>query len=482
MALRQSDSLTAEERISRAKIQLYRVYPFYSYLVENMTITKRDDIQTIGVDARGNCFYNEEWINKLTICAVLSKTERTIPNELLGVLAHEVLHLAFLHPSRGKSRQIMINGMSLWNIAIDMVVNAILTKEGMMLPKNGILPLPVSHSNPECDNYIMLGMDIKGVLSLSAEDIYEMMKNQLKQKMQEQKKNGKGKSQKQDKGKDKGEQGDPSDNSDGEGEEGDGNIYVSGLDEEDTEGFDSHEMFGKSEEELDKENGTDGEGKEGEVSKKAKDWSRLAKDAYNHAKMQGKEPAGMGREFDVYNKSYINWKFVIENTIKKRIPSDYSWSRLNRKFISQGYYLPGYEGEEITVLFSLDTSGSMSKMDLSKAITEMMAISRQFRVVEMRLLIWDCTMHEDILLKDNVTEQIKNIKISGNGGSSMLPVYNYIKTKKYDRKHNLMFVFTDGYVEYPKNKPCIDTYLVLTGNHIPKQEAPKWIVGVIDLD
>ena len=464
MALRQEnnkgtkDGLTARERISRAKMQLYRSYPFYSYLVENMNFIQDDTIPSIGVNARGDCYYNEEWINSLTICAVFGRTESIIPNELLGVLAHEVLHLSFLHCTRGKNRTITINGGTLWNVAVDMIVNAILVKERMMLPKDGILPLPVTQTNLEEDNFIVYGIEVKGVLSLSAEEIYEILKNALKQKMKEQK--GKGQGQ-------------------GEEEGNENAIYVSGLDEEGTKGFDSHDRFNETKDEID---GQEGESKEGQEKPKPKDWSRLAKDAYNYSKLQGKEPAHLGRDFEVYNKSYINWKFVIENTIKKRIPSDYTFSRLNRKFISQGYYLPGYEGEEITVLFSLDTSGSMSKDELSKAITEMMAISRQFRVVEMRLLIWDCEMHEDILLKDNVTEQIKNIQISGGGGSSMLPVYNYIKTKKYDKKHNLMFTFTDGYVDYPKNRPCIDTYLLLVGQHIPKSEAPKWMVGVIDLD
>ena len=273
MALRQEnnkgtkDGLTARERISRAKMQLYRSYPFYSYLVENMNFIQDDTVPSIGVNARGDCYYNEEWINSLTICAVFGRTESIIPNELLGVLAHEVLHLSFLHCTRGKNRTITINGGTLWNVAVDMIVNAILVKERMMLPKDGILPLPVTQTNLEEDNFIVYGIEVKGVLSLSAEEIYEILKNALKQKMKEQKQKGQG---------------------EGEEEGNENAIYVSGLDEEGTKGFDSHDRFNETKDEIE---GQEGEGKEGQEKPKPKDWSRLAKDAYNYSKLQGKEPA-----------------------------------------------------------------------------------------------------------------------------------------------------------------------------------------------
>ena len=59
--------------------------------------------------------------------------ERLSLDEQEAVLLHEVLHAALLHPSRGLGRD-----AKRWNIAADIVVNGILTREGFALPKDHV--------------------------------------------------------------------------------------------------------------------------------------------------------------------------------------------------------------------------------------------------------------------------------------------------------------------------------------------------------
>ena len=56
-------------------------------------------------------------------------------DELVGVLAHEVLHCALAHPSRRAGRN-----ASKWNVACDLAVNPLLTAAGFALPDGRLMP------------------------------------------------------------------------------------------------------------------------------------------------------------------------------------------------------------------------------------------------------------------------------------------------------------------------------------------------------
>ena len=118
--------LTTADLISKAKYQLFRGFPFFSYLVDNLTIKEMKEIPTMGVDGKGNVYYNNDFVQK--IC----------PNNdiktLIGVLTHEALHLVFEHPKRGKGRKEMVGNVSLYNIAGDIYINNII-----LLNKNDML-------------------------------------------------------------------------------------------------------------------------------------------------------------------------------------------------------------------------------------------------------------------------------------------------------------------------------------------------------
>jgi predicted metal-dependent peptidase len=115
--------LNAAERIMRAKIQLYKQSPFFAYILLHMKPTKDEKVPSMGVNARGDLFYNEKFVMGL-------KHE-----ELVGVLCHEACHIALMHLTRtkGRSPQIM-------NIANDLAVNNILVAEQYQLPKCGLIP------------------------------------------------------------------------------------------------------------------------------------------------------------------------------------------------------------------------------------------------------------------------------------------------------------------------------------------------------
>ena len=115
---------TAEEKISKAIIALQRPQPFFAYLVMKMrpkVMPKNSPMPTVGVDANGTLYYDRDW--------VMAQGDE----EMVGLLAHECLHVALLHALRNGGRDV-----ELANIAKDAVVNMMVAQSNMKLPSGGI--------------------------------------------------------------------------------------------------------------------------------------------------------------------------------------------------------------------------------------------------------------------------------------------------------------------------------------------------------
>ncbi len=424
--------------LSKAKYQMFRDFPFFSFLVDNLTIVEEKSVPTMGVDGKGNVFYNSDFIK--SIC----------PNNdiktLLGVLTHEALHLVFEHPKRGKGRKEMVGNYSLWNVAGDIYINNIIlmnnTNVKMDLPKEGILP-----NNDEIE---MWGTKIVNISQKTTEDIYDELKQAIKNQMQNQKQSGKGQG-------------------DGQG------TPVRGFDEH----MDWDSADGKEESNSGKQSGETGE-KECPCGSQEKDWKKILADAQAMAQQRGTMPLGMERELKEIHKSRINWKHFLQKAIRSSIPQDYTWNKPNKKYIGEGVYLPSTYGESIKILFSIDTSGSISKEDLTDSISEIIAISKCYSGIEFRFLTHDVEVYEDIEVYNGNIKKMLNTPISGGGGTSHKPLYEHIRKKGYNRQTKLLVSFTDGYSDFPNRLP-ISTIFCLTKQHCPKSNLPKDSMAIIEM-
>ena len=151
-------TLTAADKMIRTRIQIQRNNPFFAYLSLYLRFHEDNSPQnkTMGIDARGNLYYNKEFVEKLT------------DSELQGVLIHEILHLTFLHLTRKGTRQ-----HELWNVAVDIAANNILINNGQSLPSGGLIPY---------NNSIDLGMGVKviDIQKKNAEQIYDELLKGIK--------------------------------------------------------------------------------------------------------------------------------------------------------------------------------------------------------------------------------------------------------------------------------------------------------------
>lgn len=136
----------AENRLTKAKAKLIRNHPFYAILAFGADYIEAPWCKTMATDGR-DIFWGREFVESIT------------EKELMGVIAHECLHIAWLHPMRLGPRDPKI-----WNIAIDVVINEALLEGKFSLPKGGVY-------GPQFDKY----------RNWSANAVYEdLMKNAIK--------------------------------------------------------------------------------------------------------------------------------------------------------------------------------------------------------------------------------------------------------------------------------------------------------------
>jgi predicted metal-dependent peptidase len=119
-------------QISASLLRLRRKSPFFGTLAMFARFISTTTIPAAATDGR-DIFFNPEFLKSLPI------------QQQDGVLLHEILHAALLHPLRLKERE-----PELWNIAADIVVNGmILRQTGFELPPDGLRDEQLEHFSVE---------------------------------------------------------------------------------------------------------------------------------------------------------------------------------------------------------------------------------------------------------------------------------------------------------------------------------------------
>jgi predicted metal-dependent peptidase len=125
--------------ISASLLRLRMKSPFFGTLAMFARFVPTSAIPAAATDGR-DVFLNPEFLKSLP------------NNQQDGLILHEILHAALLHPSRLRERE-----PELWNIAADIVVNGmILRQSGLELPAGGLRDEKLEH--------------------LSVEEVYELLR------------------------------------------------------------------------------------------------------------------------------------------------------------------------------------------------------------------------------------------------------------------------------------------------------------------
>jgi len=191
------------------------------------------------------------------------------------------------------------------------------------------------------------------------------------------------------------------------------------------------------------------------------DAERAVKEAYNFAKQQGNVPAGIERAFKDLLNPVMDWKEILRRFLVSIIPHDFTYTYPSKKSYSVGYYMPKILREKIELVIAVDSSGSISDKEYAEFLTEIYALTRQFDSLKAWLIICDCEIKDVKEINENFDPY--SVHGRGYGGTSSLPVYDWIEKEKMNNIKVLIY-FTDGWIDIPnKNKP-FPTLWIITPN------------------
>lgn len=194
----------------------------------------------------------------------------------------------------------------------------------------------------------------------------------------------------------------------------------------------------------------------------ANDWKVAVVQAANAAKARGKLPGALKRYVDEITTSKTDWRARLRQFAVEETKNDYSFQRLNRRYISQGFFLPGLHSEAMgTMVIVTDDSGSIDDDVLKVFAGEIESIRDAVR--PQRTLVISCDAeinHIDDLGEYDPLE----VKCHGGGGTDFRPPFKYLEEQ--DITPACLVYLTDLYGPAPKEAPAYPVMWCCTTDQI----------------
>ena len=386
--------------LTRAKAQLVLQEPFYATILLNLTIVegaKTPDGRDLWLAATNGTelFINPVNFEKLTLA------------QAKGVLKHEVMHIAQLHPWRGEGKE-----HARWNHAADYTINPVIIDEGGELPAGALDGTPY-----------------KGQ---TTEQIYNALPPSPPKNNQQ----------------------------GGTGQDGRGAPKGNPL------GDDIMPAKDKSQAGIEKA-------------------KVMISQAAQVAKAVGKLPANVQAELDEIFKPKVDWREQLRQFLTETCPSDYSFSRPNRRYIAgdDPMYLPSMAGHDsmASLVVVMDTSGSITMDELKQGLGEIVGAVED--VAPKRLVVAYCdakVQHADVF--DNPSDAVvaESFKRHGAGGTSMIAALKWA-----ERNHpsaQAVVVWTDGEFSYEDTTEDTFPFAVLWAISNKRHTAPWGTTIHVDME
>jgi predicted metal-dependent peptidase len=285
-------------------------------------------------------------------------------DELVGCVAHEVLHNALGHHARRGHRN-----PQRWNVACDLAINPILLDAGFTLPASRLLPGDGAYSDLPAGK--------------SAEEYYELLPEPP----------GRGIPQEGRPNADDGGDQSPS----GDTDPGGCGAVV------DPAG-----------------------GSPAEVRRSEAEWREAVAQAEQVARRRGALPAGLARSVETALHAHVDWWEVLRSFVSTCAHNDYTWSPPNRRFVQAALYLPSLRSEELgEVILAVDTSGSIGARELARFAAEAQAILESFDCT-LTVLYHDVEVQQ--VQHWNSSDGPLKLEPVGGGGTSHVCVFEWVAT------------------------------------------------------
>ena len=182
---------------------------------------------------------------------------------------------------------------------------------------------------------------------------------------------------------------------------------------------------------------------------------------------QGKGSASLNREIDLAVNGQIEWRPLLW---KYATPDLVDYHEFDHRFIHAGYYTETLLSESIIVDVVVDTSGSITRGELSRFLAEMRAIHTCHPDIKLQFYYADDQLYGPYEIPNN----INNLPVPiGTGGTSFIPYFNQLdKNKSLLERPQAIIYFTDGYGYFPTSPPPTPVLWLLTEDGLQDEKIP----------
>jgi predicted metal-dependent peptidase len=396
-------------RLKAARKALVLDHPFFGALALRMgfKLETLGRTRTLGTDGR-DIYYASDYVQGCSDA------------QLVGLVAHEVMHPAMQHHTRRGDR-----GVRLWNEAADYAINPILVEAGLSLPE-GVLV------NPE-------------FTGMGAEQIYAALRESAGHA----------------EGGEDDQQEDCAPGSGSTEDRGDGGGSANDNPQDpadDTTWSDSDDLHGG----IADLPGAVFDAPDPEVQEA--EWQVALKQAAQAAQMMGQLPGRIALAIEQVNTPQLDWRAILRRFVQQCSSADFSWLRPNRRYIQSGLYLPEVRSEALPPIgVVVDSSGStLSVLPVFQA--------------QLQSIVEDANPEATVvIMADAAVQRVDRFErgdpiefnVQGLGGTDFRPAFAYVDREQLNLA--CLIYLTDGQGIYPDEATDVPTLWVMT---TPGESAP----------
>ena len=188
------------------------------------------------------------------------------------------------------------------------------------------------------------------------------------------------------------------------------------------------------------------------------------------SKLQGVAAGLFQAECLAIDEAKIDWRALLREWLQGRIKNDWSLWPFSKKHIHRGFMLPSIGIEAPGhIVFAIDTSGSMSTVQLAKIFSEVRAYRETFpcqlTVIQADAAIQSVTTYDEM---DGI-EIPETVTLVGRGGTDFRPVFSWIEENAPGA--NLIYA-TDGFGNFPEFMSGGAVIWLMCRPHIDVEEVP----------
>lgn len=188
------------------------------------------------------------------------------------------------------------------------------------------------------------------------------------------------------------------------------------------------------------------------------------KQATATAKAMGKFPGNLMMLIDEITNPKLCWQDILRRFVSECAANEYSWARFNRRYVSQGMYLPGMHNHTLgDIVLAIDTSGSCVN-DLGKFASEFSSILEEYQTTA--TILWIDAKVANVQVVNSTDLPLELIPMGG-GGTSFTPAFEWVT--EAGMQPTCLIYFTDLMGRFPKEHP---TYPVLWVSTLGNMDVP----------